>query len=240
MKRRLAIIAIMGLSVLFAACGGGKGKTAGNENTGNEPSGTESLSEDSSDVSAADSVKSEEKTQSDAAESVPAQDNSISTDNVPSAVLQDFEEAAARVEELTGGSFTEKEVCYETYSYSDENGSFRWDGKGLEIMLKSDPSTGYFWTLEQFGGKLSFETTTDEYIQDEPVGTESEPMVGVGGTQKYYLTPKTRGGDAFVLDYSRQNSDGTRAPAVVYLLYAHADEGDEITFSIRSYTVTEQ
>ena len=106
MKRRLAIIAILGLSVLFAACGGGKGKTAGNENTGNEPSGTESLSEDSSDVSAADSVKSEEKTQSDAAESVPAQDNSISTDNVPSAVLQDFEEAAARVEELTGGSFT--------------------------------------------------------------------------------------------------------------------------------------
>ena len=171
---------------------------------------------------------------------MPAQDNSISTDNVPSAVLQDFEEAAARVEELTGGSFTEKEVCYETYSYTDENGSFRWDGKGLEIMLKSDPSTGYFWTLEQFGGKLSFETTTDEYIQDEPVGTESEPMVGGGGTQKYYLTPKTRGGDAFVLDYSRQNSDGTRAPAVVYLLYAHADEGDEITFSIRSYTVTEQ
>ena len=107
-------------------------------------------------------------------------------------------------------------------------------------MLKSDPSTGYFWTLEQFGEKLSFETTTDEYIQDEPVGTESEPMVGGGGTQKYYLTPKTRGGDAFVLDYSRQNSDGTRAPAVVYLLYAHADEGDEITFSIRSYTVTEQ
>ena len=58
MKRRLAIIAIMGLSVLFAACGGGKGKNAVNENAGNEPSGTESISEDSSDVSAADNVPS--------------------------------------------------------------------------------------------------------------------------------------------------------------------------------------
>ena len=238
MKRKLAIIAIMGLSVLFAACGGGKGKTAGNENVGNGPSETESVSEDSSDVSADDSVKNEDNSKSDATESVAAQDNSISTENVPSAVLSDFEEAAGRVEELTGGNFTEKEVCYETYSYADENGSFRWDGKGLEIVLKANPTTGYFWMLDQFGEKYSFEKTTDEYIQDADVGTESEPLVGVGGTQKYYLTPKTRGGDAFVLDYSRQNSDGTRDPAVVYLLYAHADEGDEITFSIRSYTTT--
>ena len=73
-----------------------------------------------------------------------------------------------------------------------------------------------------------------------PAGTESEPLLGSGGTQKYYLTPRKRGGDAFVLDYSRQNSAGTRDPGVVYLLYAHAADGDEITFSIRTYTITEQ
>ena len=235
MKRRLAIIAIMGLSVLFAACGGGKGKT-----TGNEVSGTESASQDSSDVSVPENIKSEEKAQSDSTESVSGHDNSISTENVPSAVISDFEEAAAGVEKLTGGKFTEKEVCYETYSYTDDNGSFRWDGKGLEINLKENQTTGYFWTLEQFGEKNSFDITTDEYVEDISAGTESEPLVGVGGTHKYYLTPRKRGGDAFVLDYSRQNSDGTRNPGVVYLLYAHADEGDEITFSIRTYTITEQ
>lgn len=236
MKRRLAIMAIMGLAVFLAACGDGKGKTKDTEDSSAESVVSETA--DSSETSAGDSSAAGNEL-SGSTESGIEQDNSISTENVPTNVVSDFEEAAAAVEKLTGGNFKEEEVCYETYSYSDEYGSFKWDSKGLDISLSANPSTGYFWTLEQFGEKNTFTVTNDEYVEGE-AESGGEPLVGVGGTQKYYLSEETRGADAFVLDYSRQNSDGTRDPGVVYLLCAHADEGDEITFSIRKYTVTEQ
>ncbi len=229
MKRRLAVMVIMGLALFITACGG-KGK-ADESNS----SASDSVAQESSE----DEKKADSEDESGDITTSGDQDISISTENVPAVVVSDFEDAAADVEKLTGGKFREEEVCYETYTYSDESGKFRWDGKGLEIVLQANPTTGYFWTIKQFGEKNSFSVTNDEYVSDQ-AGTPEEPLVGVGGVQNYYLTPKTRGGDAFVLDYSKQNSDGSRDPALVYLLCAHADEGDEITFSIRRYTVTEQ
>lgn len=232
MKRTVIFVLLMGLTVVLAACGNDKSKSAGKEVTSPDLSVAESVDDEESNQRK-DSSESGEK------QSLPEEDSSISTENVPSVVLSDFENAAEAVTELTGGSFKEEEVCYETYSYSDDIGTFRWDGRGLDIRLAANSTTGFFWTIEQFGEKSSFNLTTDEYTSNQTEST-GEPVVGAGGEQHYYLTPNLRGGDALVLDYSRQNSDGTRAPEVVYLLYAHADEGNDITFSIRKYTTTGQ
>ena len=57
------------------------------------------------------------------------------------------------------------------------------------LTLESNPTTGYQWIVEQDPEIFDI---SSEYIEDAAEGA-TEPMVGVGGTETFTLTPKKEG-----------------------------------------------
>ena len=57
------------------------------------------------------------------------------------------------------------------------------------LTLESNPTTGYQWIVEQAPEIFDI---SSEYIEDAAEGA-TEPMVGVGGTETFTLTPKKEG-----------------------------------------------
>ena len=75
-------------------------------------------------------------------------------------------------------------------------------GNNYTVKLDANATTNYFWNYE-FSEEGIVEVVKDEYIED----TNSEELVGVGGTQVYEFKGLTEGEVIITFKYQQNGSD---------------------------------
>ena len=83
-------------------------------------------------------------------------------------------------------------------------------GETFEIVLSSNPTTGYSWSAADVPACLEQEGES-EYTSDAPAG-----MMGAGGAETWRFTAVEPGEGTLVLQYTRPWESDQEAPVEVY------------------------
>lgn len=98
-------------------------------------------------------------------------------------------------------------------------------GDTMEVVLPSNPTTGYSWVIKSNDDGIK---VTEGVFEQ---GDSSESVVGVGGYQKFIVEGLKEGEYAFTLDYKRANED---ACIYEYTDILHVKKTDEEKMTPRS------